>query len=272
MKAHQLANVFGTTTNKIGTIYIINLDRQIKRWKQYKIEANSQRLNGNKTLFDYSHRISAIDAKELDESTIDTVQISKSYNLSDQYYVDPDPRFLSLIKEKDITINLTKEEIAVALSHIKIWEKIVFEKLSYVLVLEDDIFFENDFDSKLNQIWRELPKNSNNKPKFDLLYLSFWEVDHGVKKEYFSKNIFRPIRGLIWLSGYVLSYSGAKMLLNELPVYGPVDVWINHMFKKLQVFASRISIINQRENMKSDNNYSILPILSHLNTQSDKNH
>jgi len=199
-------------------------------------------------------------------------EISNSYNLNDQYYVDPDPRLLSIIRKKTISVDLTKEEIAVALSHVKAWKRIVDEKLPYALILEDDVFFEHDFATRLNDIWQELPENHDTNSKFDLLYLSFREVDQGAEKEYFSEKLFCPLRGLWWLSGYVLSYSGAKKILEELPICGPVDLWINHKFKKLKVFASNKSIIYQRVDLKSDNNYSILPVLSQIGIQSDKTH
>lgn len=262
IKFHEIVAVFGTAKYEISTIYIINLDRQVTRWEKYKKEASFQRVKEGHTLFDYSNRISAIDGKKLDLTNLNSNQISRSYKLVDQYIVDHDPRYLSIIQKNNIIIDLTKEEIAIALSHIKIWKKIVAEKLPYVLILEDDVFFESDFGFRLNHIWQELSCNSNNLPKFDLLYLSFWEVEQGVEKEILSNYLFRPLNGLLWLSGYVLSFSGANKILNELPIYGPVDVWINHIFEKLQVFASTKSIINQRKDMKSDNNYSILPILS----------
>jgi GR25 family glycosyltransferase involved in LPS biosynthesis len=160
----------------------------------------------------------------------------------------------------------------VALSHIKAWKRIVDENKSYALILEDDVFFEREFANRLNQIWQELPVKRENGANFDLLYLSFREVDRGAEKKYFSKLLFRPIRGLWWLSGYVLSFSGAKKLLEELPICGPVDLWLNHKFRKLDVYSSMKSIIYQRVDLKSDNNYSILPVLSQVGIQSNKTH
>ncbi len=272
LKIQDSINVFGSSKDKIGAIFIINLNRQVERWNQYKKEASIQKVKENKNLLDYSYRISAIDGKELDLKTFTSKQITNSYNLNDQYYVDPDPRLLSIIRKKTITVDLTKEEIAVALSHVKVWERIVDERLSYALILEDDVFFESDFATRLNEIWQELQDNHDTNTKFDLLYLSYREVDQGAEKEYVSKNLFCPIRGLWWLSGYILSYSGAKKILEELPICGPVDLWLNHKFKKLKVYASTKVIIYQRIDLKSDNNYSILPVLSQIGIQSDKTH
>ncbi len=272
LKVQNSIDVFGSSKDKIGAIYIINLDRQVKRWEKYKKEASFHKVKENKNLLDYSHRISAVDGKKLDLKNFKSKQINNSYNLNDQYYVDPDPRLLSIIRKKTIFVDMTKEEIAVALSHVKIWERIVDEKIPYALILEDDVFFESDFAKRLNEIWLELTDNHDTNTNFDLLYLSYREVDQGAEKKYFSKNLFCPLRGLWWLSGYVLSYSGARKILEELPICGPVDLWINHKFNKLNVYASMKSIIYQREDLKSDNNYSILPVLSQIGIQSDKTH
>ena len=117
--------VFGSSEDKIGAAYVINLDRQKNRWIQFVKEAKFQKIKGNKTLHDYCLRISAIDGKELDLKEFNSLKIANSYRLSDQYYVDPDPRLLSIIRNKNISVNLSKEEIAIALSHVNAWQKIV---------------------------------------------------------------------------------------------------------------------------------------------------
>jgi GR25 family glycosyltransferase involved in LPS biosynthesis len=128
--------------NEINVVYVINLDRQINRWIQLKKEAQFQKLNNNKTLLDLCNRISAIDGKDIDISYFDSNEIKKTYQLTDQYYVDPDPRLLEIIRRKNINIDISREETAVALSHLKSWRKIVDEKISYALILEDDVFLK----------------------------------------------------------------------------------------------------------------------------------
>ena len=75
-------------------------------------------------------------------------------------------------------------------------------------------------------------------PAFDILYVSYREVRYGAPKELVSTNVFRPERGLWYLSGYVLSKKGAQALLDLLPCRGPIDLWINHKFRELDVRAS----------------------------------
>lgn len=258
--------------NSIESVYIINLDRQPERWRQFNREAKSVKIKGNKTLLEYCHRISAIDAKNLIIDQVNENNVGKSYSLNDQYCVDPDPRLLSIIKEKNIDVNLSKEEMAVALSHLKVWRKIVEEKITYALILEDDVFFEKSFANKLNKAWNELPNKREDGYRFDIFYLSYKEVEWGAEIIPFSKHLNRPIRGLWWLSGYVISNSGAKKIIDKLPITGPVDLWINHQLPKIDVFSTSRSIIFQRNDLKSNNKYSILPVLSQVGIQSDKTH
>ncbi len=255
----------------IEAAYVINLDRQIARWKNFTKEAGRQRVGGRQSLLDFCHRISAIDGKLLKLSDAAS-QVTATYPLDAQYYVDPDPKLLSKIREETVNINMTREEVAVALSHIKTWQRIVADKASYALVLEDDVFFERTFATRLNQSWRELPEKRNDGYRFDILYLSYREVEHGGQKVFLSPNLDRLIRGYWCLSGYVLSYSAAKQLLQSLPVIGPVDLWLNHLFSELDVYSTPNSVISQRTDLQSDNRYSILPLLSQLGVQSDKTH
>ena len=114
------------------------------------------------------------------------------------------------------------------------------------------------------EAWREMEDADRASPRFDILYVSYGEVRHGAPKELISKNVFRPERGLWYLSGYVLSKKGAQTLLDLLPCRGPIDLWINHKFRELEVRALRRSVINQRRDLHSTNSYSILPALSRI--------
>jgi hypothetical protein len=106
-------------------------------------------------------------------------------------------------------------------------------------------------------------------PAFDVLYVSYKEVRYGAPKELASRNVFRPERGLWYLSGYVLSKKGAQALLGLLPCRGPIDLWINHKFREMDVRALRRSVINQRLDTPSTNSYSILPALNRIGVLDD---
>lgn len=106
-------------------------------------------------------------------------------------------------------------------------------------------------------------------PAFDVLYVSYKEARYGAPKEQVSRNVFRPERGLWYLSGYVLSKKGAQTLLGLLPCRGPIDIWINHKFAEMDVRALRRPIINQRLDTASTNSHSILPVLSRIGVLDD---
>jgi GR25 family glycosyltransferase involved in LPS biosynthesis len=256
----------------IDSVYVINLKRQPERWLRIASELKREKLSDGLSLLDLSHKVEAIDGKLLDTAVISPLEVNKIFNIRDQYTVDPDPRLLEAIRDREILINMTPEEIAVTQSHIACWRRMVAEKRSYSLILEDDIFFEHFFSRKLNLLWKELPLNDERLPDFDVLYLSYREVDWGAEKISFSPHLNKPSMGLWWLSGYVLSYKGAQKLLDLLPVQGPVDLWINLQFSKLKVYSSFPSLIFQRDDLPSGNNYSIMPVLSQLGIQSDKTH
>lgn len=121
-------------------------------------------------------------------------------------------------------------------------------------------------------MWDELVNREKDGYKFDILYLSYQEVNHGPINMIYSNNLKKLHRGYWWLSGYILSYPAAKFLLDNLPVIGPIDLWLNNFFNVLDVYAVNNPIISQRKDLNSDNRYSILPILSQVGIQSDKTH
>src|SRR3984893_2444473 len=57
---------------------------------------------------------------------------------------------------------------------------------------------------------------------------------------------------------------GLRRCLTFFHVRGPIDLWINHKFRELEVRALRCSVINQRRDLHSTNSYSVLPALSRI--------
>ena len=140
---------------------------------------------------------------------------------------------------------------------------------AYALVLEDDVWVERGFGRTIDQAWREMEDADRTGPVFDVFYVSYKEARYGAPKELVSRNVFRPERGLWYLSGYVLSRKGAQTLLGLLPSRGPIDLWLNHKFREMDVRALRRPVINQRLDTLSTNSYSILPALSRIGVLDD---
>ena len=248
----------------IGPIFVINLDRQTSRWTDMVRELGSISDAHGMPLSDRVVRYSACDAQADPPELVDRAMVEPFYTLGDQLFVEPQPRAVPDTFDLERPIRMSRAEVAVACSHIGVWKTIAQSSARYSLVLEDDVLFERGFGPILDRAWREMEGADRANPGFDILYVSYEEVHYGAPKELVSANVFRPERGLWYLSGYVVSKRGAQALLNLLPCRGPVDLWINHQFRELDVRALRRSVINQRRDLHSTNSYSILPTLSRI--------
>jgi len=194
---------------------------------------------------------------------MDADAVDRTYTLNDQLFVEP-RQTLPTELDLDKKIEMTEQEIAVAQSHIKTWRRIANGSEKYALVLEDDVGFRHNFANYLDRIWQQICSYGHKNSLFDILYLSFREVENGAEKHPVTKDVFKLFRGLWYLSGYVLSKKGAEKLLDLLPVRGPVDLWINHKFDEISAFTASKSMIFQRMDQNSENSYSVLPVLSEI--------
>jgi GR25 family glycosyltransferase involved in LPS biosynthesis len=253
----------------IGPIFVINLDRQPDRWRDVRRELACILDASGKPLSERAIRYSACDARTDAQQSLDGCDIEPYYTLDDQLFVEPQPHALPDAFDLTRPISMSPAEIAVARSHVGVWKTIAESNAAYVLVLEDDVWLERGFGGIVDQAWREMEHADRTSPAFDILYVSYKEVRYGAPKELLSKNVFRPERGLWFLSGYVLSKKGAQALLRHLPCHGPIDLWINHKFRELDVRALRRSVINQRFDTPSTNSYSILPALNRIGVLDD---
>ena len=247
----------------IQRIYVINLDREPDRWRHMSGELRSLYDRSGKPLTAITRRFSAVDARYYNGLPNSEV-IQPHYSLADQLFVQPDPLLDGSINAQARRIEMTPQEVAVALSHVEVWKLISESDRLYTLVLEDDVYFRRGFGRIIDDGWAELMQRPGQVVAVDMVYLSYKEADEKIPKRPFSDLLFRPVTGLWQLSGYVLSRTGAQKLLELLPVRGPVDLWLNHQFSELDVFATRRSIIEQRPDLPSTNSYSVLPILSEV--------
>lgn len=254
---------------KIKRIFVINLDRQPHRLNNVFKEFSPVLDDNSSSLKNIIVRVPAIDASKLDSDSLNQLEtVRRTYTLAGQLYVDPYKALPQNI-DLDMSIDMSQQEIAVALSHIETWKKVAHGEEQYVLVLEDDIYLHHQFPRYVENIWKELEEVKNSSPLFDILFLSFKEVDQGAEKVRISKNTFKLFRGIWYMSGYVLSKEGAIRLLSMLPVQGPVDLWINHKFSQIEALMTAKSIIPQRSDEVSGNFYSVLPVLSQIGVLND---
>lgn len=260
----QTSTTFGRRDSPgktIDRIYVINLDRAPDRWSRIQGELGRIVDKFGNNLLSITERHSAVDARSFVLDSTEDADVDPFYTLADQLFVEPQPLTLPTRFELAAPIRMSRAEIAVAKSHMEIWRRIALGAEAHALVLEDDVWFHPNFGRYIDEAWKELTTKSG-EDEIDVLYVSYMEATHGAPKHLLSRHVFVPERGLWYLSGYVLSRQGARKLLDLLPCRGPVDLWINHQFSNLNVFATRRAIVRQRRDLFSTNSYSILPALS----------
>jgi GR25 family glycosyltransferase involved in LPS biosynthesis len=248
-------------TDAVGRVFVINLDRRPDRWRHVSRELDRIVDRTGRPISSISRRFSAVDARYLDVEAM-RLSIDTDYLLRDQLTVEPEAKLSDAHLET--VVEMTCQEVAVALSHIAVWRLIAAGNVKYTLVLEDDAFFRRGFPRHFDAAWAALLRLSDPIRPTDLLYPSYSEARAGIGRSPNEGLVRRPDRGLWQLSGYVLSKPGAGKLLAMLPARGPIDLWLNLKFPVLDVRMTRRPLIDQRARLKSSNVYSILPVLSQM--------
>lgn len=257
-------SAFGTGGGKIGAIVVVNLDRQPQRWRRVRRELGRFRTSDGALLLSITRRMTAVDARD-GRAVAATADVDATYRVGDQLHVQPDAR-LSACFGADEPVRMTRQEVAVARSHVEVWKSIVTGSEDHVLVLEDDVWFRRGAAAMINRGWNAALKRCSDEGGPRLLYLSYADAGGTAERIDLGDGLFRPLRGLWFLSGYVLSRDGAASLLRAMPVIGPVDLWMNYRFEALGALALSLPAILQRQDAGSDNSYSILPYLARAGT------
>lgn len=252
-------DAFGAGASRIGAILVINLDRQPRRMAKTMRELSRFEARDGRRLTELVVRISALDARD-GRVTAATADVDPRYVVGHQLHVQPDARLEDCFG-RDEPVTMTRQEIAVARSHVEAWKAVAAGFEEHVLILEDDVWFRRGAAATIDGAWREaLARKGAAGPP--MLYLSYEDAGGSCERADAYGTLFRPVRGLWFLSGYVLSRGGAQELLRAMPVVGPVDMWINRQFDRLMPLAIRSAAILQRPDVGSDNSYSMLPFLA----------
>jgi GR25 family glycosyltransferase involved in LPS biosynthesis len=183
------------------------------------------------------------------------------YRIGHQLFVQPDARLADCFAEAE-PVRMTRQEVAVARSHVEAWKAVATGTDPYVLVLEDDVWFRPGAPTAIDRGWCAARARFTNEGGPSLLYLSYNDADGTAERGDACDSLFRPVRGLWFLSGYVLSREGAAVLLRAMPVVGPVDLWMNYRFAELGALALSSPALAQRRDEVSENAYSVLPYLA----------
>lgn len=251
---------FGLGRDRVGSIVVINLDRQPERWERVRAELGRFRTSDGRSLTAITRRFAAIDARD-GKAVAATADVDPVYRLGDQLHVQPD-RTLEACFGADEQLRMTRQEVAIARSHIEVWKSIVLGQDERVLVLEDDVWFSGGAATAITNGWHEALERSRPGEGPHLFYLSYEDAGGTAERTDIGPELFRPVRGLWFMSGYILSREGASRLLRAMPVVGPVDTWMNYRFAELDALAIASPVILQRPDATSQNSYSVLPYLA----------
>src|SRR5205823_4488667 len=120
-------------SNRIQRVYVINLDRQPNRWRRMTRELAALKDRSGRPLTTIARRFSAIDARYRDGKP-DRYLLQTDYSLADQLFVQPSPLIASDLDAHARRIEMTPQEVAVALSHIEVWNLVSNGDRDYTLV------------------------------------------------------------------------------------------------------------------------------------------
>lgn len=253
-------SAFGGGKNRVGSILVLNLDRQPARWRGMLRELGRFRTFDGAPLTSIVTRLASVDARD-GRAVAATADVDPNYRLGDQLYVQPDGQ-LEACFSVDEPVRMTRQEVAVAQSHIEAWKVIAEGEQEHVLVLEDDVWFTPRAPVTIVRGWLAALERCQEEGGPRLVYLSYEDAGGTAERADPCDALFRPVRGLWFLSGYVLSREGAAALLRAMPVIGPVDMWMNYRLQELGALALSSPAILQRSDCTSDNSYSVLPYLA----------
>lgn len=212
IRSNNIKHVFPEPTKKgFDEIFMINLVRRVDRNSKMNISLRELGIS-------YKH-YPAVDGKNLTQENLTHLGIKAMADFKDPYLERP----------------LTFGEIGCFLSHWFIWLEQIEKNLDMVLVLEDDVRFEPDFNNRLNEIMTEARDLIKNGVEWDILYLGRKPLVKVEKEPYVSGcNKIVWAKYSYWTLGYILRLSGAKQLVDGDPrdQLIPVDEYIPIKFNE----------------------------------------
>jgi GR25 family glycosyltransferase involved in LPS biosynthesis len=143
--------------------------------------------------------------------------------------------------------------IGCGLSHLFVWKDAIKKNYKNILVLEDDVYFTDDFSSYLNKVMSELPAD------YDILFLGCKDsvcVPPDNKKFNY---IYKPHFPLL-LHAMIISNKGLKKLEKLITkIDDHVDWLIARKISELNIYASKKKIANQTWRNSNNSNLKKFP-------------
>ncbi|MFJ5409258.1 glycosyltransferase family 25 protein [Pectobacterium punjabense] len=197
--------------------FVVNLEKD--KEKKVKIESECRKAELNYEI------ISAVDGRKINDNELK----SKVHPISLNY--------------------LSKGEIGCALSHQKVYKKIIDDDIEYALILEDDVDLSQDINSFLKDF---MSVKNKNKGDIFLLYpsgLSFYNRKIEVSNNYF----FYEAYNSSCAHGYIISNKAAKKLMRiNTPIILVADAWLwFYQISLLKVYALNKELVRAYDIDKS---------------------
>ena len=193
--------------NYVDNVYLINMDKDTDRLKKVTKECDKVNIK--------FERFSGIKVSDL------------SQNILDKYV------------PIEIQTYGTDGMIGCGLSHLFVWQDAIKKNYKNILVLEDDVYFTDDFNEYLDNIMEELPKD------YDILYLGYCELLCRKSKDYGFNYLYKPIYPLL-THAMIISNKGLKKLIKIITkIVEPIDVLVGKNIDKLDAYVSQKKIVIQ---------------------------
>merc|ERR1719379_1052915 len=214
-------------------MHVVSLSNRYDRWDRMSIRWNGMMLMHPEVCIDMGR----FDATNGAKDPIPLKLVTKTWNTArNRKYVGNGTWY----DKVDETLELTPGERGCAASHVRLWKKVA-NMQGPAILMEDDAIPVEGFATKLMQGLQDLPEDA------DLLYLGYSKPD--------KSNWIRELPGTdlaqaeyVWTTvGYMIWPSGARKLLQRLPVDSPVDnymSWASHE-GVTNVYAFKTPVIKQ---------------------------
>jgi GR25 family glycosyltransferase involved in LPS biosynthesis len=163
-------NAFGADSSRIGAILVINLDRQPRRMARTVRELARFKDYEGRRLTNLIVRLRAVDARD-GRAVAATADVDPRYVLDHQLHVQPDARLEACFGRNE-AVSMTRQEIAVARSHVEAWKAVAMGAEKHVLILEDDVWFRRGAAASIERAWCEARTRGNGDGPA-MLYLSY---------------------------------------------------------------------------------------------------
>jgi glycosyl transferase family 25 len=230
------SDIFYKRNKHIMKTYLINLDRRNDRLQKF--------VDKYSFIFNNYERFNAIDGSIFDFENYKQLFDTTNYKIN--------------VKNPYKNHEYNKGVLGCALSHYKIWEKIINNMFDINLVLEDDIELSDNFIAKLNNLMDYLVEDE----KWDIVFLGFTDYKNTNDKKIndklirFSGDMRRNGGGTF---GYLITKNGAKKLIKYAKQYNiqqAIDWFMIEQFDKMVVYKAEPELIFSKvygsENEDSD--------------------